>query len=74
MTGEADLIAIRLAVASAVFPIHHGGLASRADVTSEGNVITVVVAEHYGQGKREYRAVVQLVGSVPEAAEAGGAT
>lgn len=73
MTGEAQLIAARLAAASEVFPIHHGKQASRADVTAEGDVITVVVAEHYGSGKREYRAVVQLVGGVPEAAEAGGA-
>lgn len=70
---EAHLIAARLAAASHAFPIHHGEQASRADVTAEGDVITVVVTEHYGRGKREYRAVVQLVGIAPEAAEAAEA-
>jgi hypothetical protein len=73
MTSETHLIAARLAAASQAFPIHHGDRASRADVTAEGDVITVVVTEHYGRGKREYRAEVRLVGIVPEAAEAGGA-
>jgi hypothetical protein len=59
---EAQQITARLAAASEVFPILHGDWDSRAYVTAEGNVLTVVVTDHLGRGKREYRAVVQLVG------------
>lgn len=72
MTGEVHLIAARLAAASEVFPIHHGENASRADVSAEGDAVTVVVTNHRTGAKREYRAEVRLVGSVPEAAAAGG--
>jgi len=71
MTSEAHLIAARLAAASEVFPMRHGDRASRADATAEGNVISITVADHLGRGKREYRAVVQLIGGVPEAAGGG---
>ncbi|MGB3353295.1 MAG: hypothetical protein WBB00_11025 [Mycobacterium sp.] len=70
MTGEAVLIAARLAAASEVFPIPHGDWDSRADVTAEGDVLTVTVTDHLGRGKREYRAVVELVG---ETGDGGGA-
>lgn len=71
MTGEAALIAARLAGASEVFPIPHGDWDSRADVTAESDSITVTVTDRTGS-KREYRAEVRLVGSVPEALAAGG--
>ncbi|WP_460359034.1 hypothetical protein [Mycobacterium sp. ZZG] len=62
MTTEAHQIAARLAVASEVFPIKRtDDWDSRADVTAEGDVITVVVTDHLGRGKREYRAVIQCV-------------
>jgi hypothetical protein len=61
--SEAHLIAARLAAASEVFPIEKDSdWDSRADASAEGNVITIVVTDHLGRGKREYRAVVQLVG------------
>lgn len=48
MTGEAARIAARLAAASEVFPIPHGDWNSRADVTAEGDVLTVVVTDRGG--------------------------
>ena len=60
--AEAQQIAARLAAASEVFPIRHGDWASRAFVAAEGDALTVTVTDHLGRGKREYRAVVQLVG------------
>lgn len=60
---EGHQIAARLAVASEVFPIKKAdGWDSRANASAESNVITVVVTDHLGRAKREYRAVVQLVG------------
>ena len=62
MTAEAHLIAARLAAASAVFPIKRtDDFDSRADVSAEGDVITIVVTDHLGRAKREYRAVIQCV-------------
>ena len=62
MTAEAHLIAARLAAASEVFPIKRtDDFDSRADVSAEGDVITIVVTDHLGRGKREYRAVIQCV-------------
>ncbi|KUI13607.1 hypothetical protein AU192_04180 [Mycobacterium lehmannii] len=62
MTTEAHQIAARLAAASEVFPIKKtDDFDSRADVTAEGDVITVVVTDHLGRAKREYRAVIQYV-------------
>lgn len=62
MTAEAHLIAARLAAASEVFPIKRtGDFDSRADVSAEGDVITIVVTDHLGRAKREYRAVIQCV-------------
>ena len=62
MTTEAHLIAARLAAASEVFPIKRtDDFDSRADVSAEGDVITIVVTEHLGRAKREYRAVIQCV-------------
>lgn len=60
MTREEQQIAARLAGVG-LFPIRHGDWDSRADVTAEGDVITVVVTDRDGS-KREYRAVMQLVG------------
>jgi hypothetical protein len=65
---EIEMIAARLA-AVGLFPVAHGDWDSRADVTAEGNVITIVVTDHLRRGKREYRAVVQLVG---ESGDGGG--
>lgn len=66
MTTEAHQIAARIAAASEVFPIQKvDDWDSRADVTAEGDVITIVVTDHLGRAKREYRAVVQLVGETP---------
>jgi hypothetical protein len=60
---EAQQIVARLAAASEVFPIKKtDDWDSRADVTAEGDVITVVVTDHLGRAKREYRAVIQCVG------------
>lgn len=68
MTGEASVIAARIAAASEVFRIKKvDDWDSRADVTSEGDVITVVVTDHLGRGKREYRARVELIGETPAA-------
>lgn len=62
MTAEAHLIAARLAAASEVFPIKRtDDFDSRADVSAEGDVITIVVTDHLGRAKREYRAVIQCV-------------
>ncbi|BBY61153.1 hypothetical protein [Mycolicibacterium sarraceniae] len=62
MTAEAHQIAARLAAASEVFPIRKpDDWDSRADATAEGDAITIVVTDHLGRAKREYRAVVQLV-------------
>ncbi|OBJ50798.1 hypothetical protein [Mycobacterium asiaticum] len=62
MTAEAHQIAARLAAASEVFPIKKtDDFDSRAEVTAEGDVITVVVTDHLGRAKREYRAVIQYV-------------
>ena len=62
MTAEAHLIAARLAAASEVFPIKRtDDFDSRADVSAEGDVITIAVTDHLGRGKREYRAVIQCV-------------
>lgn len=61
MTTEAQQIATRLAAASEVFPIRRVDWDSRADATAEGDVITVVVTDHLGRAKREYRAVIQRV-------------
>ncbi|WP_036435533.1 hypothetical protein [Mycobacterium sp. URHB0044] len=60
--SDAYLIAAGLAAASEVFPILHGEQASRADVSAEGDVITVVVTDHRTVAKREYRAEIRLVG------------
>jgi hypothetical protein len=63
---EADLIAARLAAASACFPLPHSdvdGKAVRASavfVEATGNVINVCVTDHDG-AVREYSAAVQLV-------------
>ena len=62
MTAEAHLIAARLAAASEVFPIKKtDDFDSRADVSAEGDVITIAVTDHLGRAKREYRAVIQCV-------------
>jgi hypothetical protein len=62
LTSEAQQIAARLAAASEVFPIRKTDhFDSRADVTAEGDVITIVVTDHLGRAKREYRAVIQYV-------------
>lgn len=62
MTTEAHLIAARLAAASEVFPIKRtDDFDSRADVSAEGDVITIAVTDHLGRAKREYRAVIQCV-------------
>lgn len=59
---EAHQIAARLAAASEVFPIKRpGDWDSRVDVSAEGNVLTVVVTDHLGRAKREYRAALQCV-------------
>jgi hypothetical protein len=68
VTTEAHQIAARLAAASEVFPIKKtDDWESRADVTAEGDVITVVVTDHLGRAKREYRAVIQCVAEDPRA-------
>lgn len=60
--AEAQQIVARIAAASEVFPIKKtDDWDSRADATAEGEVITVVVTDHLGRAKREYRAVLQLV-------------
>ncbi|OBJ85546.1 hypothetical protein A9W97_19410 [Mycobacterium gordonae] len=62
MITEAHQIAANLAAASEVFAIKKtDDWDSRADVTAEGNVITVVVTDHLGRAKREYRAVIQCL-------------
>jgi hypothetical protein len=62
MKTEAQQIAARLAAASEVFPIRQpDGWDSRVDVTADGDVLTIVVTGHLGRGKREYRAVLQVV-------------
>jgi hypothetical protein len=62
VTTEAQQIAARLAAASEVFPIKKtDDWDSRADATAEGDVITIVVTDHLGRAKREYRAVIQCV-------------
>ena len=68
--SEAEMIAARLAGASEVFRVPHGDWDSRADVTAEGDALTIVVTDRGGQSCREYRAVVQLVG---ETGDGGGA-
>lgn len=66
MTAEAHLIAARLAGASEVFPIQKADdWDSTARVTADGDVITVVVTDHMGRAKREYRAVLQQVAAGP---------
>lgn len=66
MTAEAHLIAARLAGASEVFPIRQADdWDSTARVTADGDVITVVVTDHMGRAKREYRAVLQQVAAGP---------
>lgn len=69
MTGEAYLIAARLAAASEVFPIRFGDWDSRADATAEGASITVTVTDRTG-AKREYLAELKLIG---ESGVGGGA-
>lgn len=65
MIPEAHQIAAYLAAASEVFAIKKtDDWDSRADATAEGNVITVVVKDHLGRAKREYRAVVQSVAEI----------
>ncbi len=62
VVAEAQQIAARLAAASDVFPIKKADdWDSRADATAEGDVITIVVTDHLGRAKREYRAVIQCV-------------
>jgi hypothetical protein len=62
MSTEADHIAARLAAASEVFPIKKpDDWDSVVHTAAEGDAITIVVTDHLGRGKREYRAVVQLV-------------
>lgn len=62
MTAEAHEIAARLATASEAFPLKRtDDWDSVVHVSAEGNVINVVVTDHLGRGKREYRAVVKLV-------------
>ena len=66
MTAEAHLIAARLAAASEVFPIKRtDDFDSRADVSAEGDVINIVVTEHLGRARREYRAVIEHVATDP---------
>ncbi|OBK51911.1 hypothetical protein A5656_25285 [Mycobacterium gordonae] len=66
MTAEAQQIAARLAAASEVFPIKKtDDWDSRADATAEGDAITVVVTDHMGRARREYRAVIQQVAIDP---------
>lgn len=66
MTAEANVIAARLAGASEVFPIQKADdWDSTARVTADGDVITVVVTDHMGRAKREYRAVIQQVAAGP---------
>jgi hypothetical protein len=69
--GEAQQIAARLA-ALALFPVPHGDWDSRADVHAEGNVLTITVTDRGGRSKREYRAVVQLIGSTSATGESNG--
>lgn len=67
---ESHTIAARLAAASEVFPIKKvDDWDSTARVTSDGDVITVVVRDHMGRATRTYRAVVQLVAAEPDAHE-----
>ncbi|EHB53791.1 hypothetical protein MycrhDRAFT_4254 [Mycolicibacterium rhodesiae JS60] len=62
MSTEGHQIAARLAAASEVFPLRRSDdFDSRVDVTAEGDAINIVVTDHLGRAKREYRAVVQLV-------------
>lgn len=68
MTGEAEYVVDRLANVSP-FPVPHGDWDSRADVTAEGNVLTITVADRGGRSKREYRAVVELVGATSAVAD-----
>ncbi|MDP7724394.1 hypothetical protein [Mycobacterium sp. TY814] len=66
LVTEANVIAARLAGASEVFPIKQADdWDSTARVTVTGDVITVVVTDHMGRAKREYRAVIQQVAAVP---------
>lgn len=60
--AEAEQIAARIAVASEVFPIKKTeDWDARADVNAEGDVIRIVVTDHMGRARREYRAVIQRV-------------
>lgn len=69
MTGEASLIAARLASASQVFPMTRpDAFPSRVDVTSDGDALNVTVCERDG-AIREYRARLVLVGSTSAVAD-----
>ncbi|OCB19269.1 hypothetical protein A5674_07305 [Mycobacterium malmoense] len=62
MTTEAQQIAARLAAASEVFPLPRSDdFDSRVDVIAEGTVLSIVVTDHLGRAKREYRAVIQCI-------------
>ena len=64
MKSEAHSIAARLAAASEVFPIKKtDDWDSTVYASAEGDVITIVVTDHLGRAKREYRAVVQPIGA-----------
>lgn len=66
MTAEAHQVAARIAAASEVFPIKKADdWDSTARVTAKGEVITVVVRDHMGRARREYRAVIQQVADSP---------
>ncbi|WP_301148994.1 hypothetical protein [Mycobacterium simiae] len=63
MTGEAAVIAARVASASEVFPLtRQDAFPSRVDVTAEGDALHVTVSERDGV-IREYHARLVLVGS-----------
>lgn len=56
---ETHQIAARLAAASEVFPIStNDDWDARADVSADGDVITIVVTDHLGRAKRKYRAYI----------------
>lgn len=75
LVDEAHLIATRLAAASEVFPIKNSDdWDSTVYVTAEADVITIVVTDHLGREKREYRAVVQFIAEVRTAPVDPGAS
>ncbi|BBY48382.1 hypothetical protein MARA_18500 [Mycolicibacterium arabiense] len=62
MTTEAHQIAARLAGASEAFPIEQtDGWDSRASVSAEGDVLSIVVTDRLGRGQRRYRAIIECV-------------